>query len=552
MITKKAIFFSAFCGCLILSASLLRAEEESVNTLISRLRAGNESARLQVIDQLGADRAKASEAVEPLTDLLKDRSAKIRAHAAAALGEIGPAAKPAVAALAELLKDTDSTVRRQAVKAVMKIHPGPQVMVPLCVKLLEDPDPGVRVRVLNAIADAGPRAVPGLIKALKNDKVAYWACLVLREMGPAAKDAVPALTEKLNDPRPEIRREAILALAAMGDVAKPAVGAIAANLARDDSAVAATYALGRIGQIPPEADGVIRANAKSADKLLSTTSLWTLVRVYPKDKELRRETTERLIEGLKDQDPFVRTQAAHALAALPPAPEITGPIWEKALQDADETTVRNALDAVASLGPAAVPRLIHALKHEKLRGQIVYILGQIGPPAAPAAPALARLLADKNDRVVHETTLALAKIGPGAKIAVPSLIDALEHGENSNAATIVYALGKIGPASAPAEPVLSRLLRSPDSPLALASAWALVQIQPASPQLAEKTLYVLIAGLDNPLPVARQGAAEAIGQLGPSAKTAVSFLEKASRDENESVRDAAARAIRSVRGGAAK
>ena len=95
------------------------------------------------------------------------------------------------------MKDPDETVRRQVVKAVMSIHPGPQVTVPLCVKLLEDSDPGVRMRILNAIAEAGPKAVPGLIEALKNDKAAYWACLVLREIGPAGKDAVPALIEKL-------------------------------------------------------------------------------------------------------------------------------------------------------------------------------------------------------------------------------------------------------------------------------------------------------------------------------------------------------------------
>ena len=36
------------------------------------------------------------------------------------------------------------------------------------------------------------------------------------------------------------------------------------------------------------------------------------------------------------------------------------------------------------LGPPAVPRLIDALKHEKVRAQVAYILGQIGPDAAPA------------------------------------------------------------------------------------------------------------------------------------------------------------------------
>ena len=41
-----------------------------------------------------------------------------------------------------------------------------------------------------------------------NEKAAYWACLVLREIGPAAKDAVPALVEKLKDrvPRSAAKR----------------------------------------------------------------------------------------------------------------------------------------------------------------------------------------------------------------------------------------------------------------------------------------------------------------------------------------------------------
>ncbi len=72
-------------------------------------------------------------------------------------------------------------------------------------------------------------------------------------------------------------------------------------------------------------------------------SLWALARVHPEDKELSRQATEQLINRLKEQDPFVRVAAARALAALPPAPEITLPIWEKALKDADATTVQSRL-----------------------------------------------------------------------------------------------------------------------------------------------------------------------------------------------------------------
>ena len=255
-----------------------------------------------------------------MIELLKNPSPAIRAHAAHALGQIGDAAKPAAAGLIGLLGDTDANVRRQAIEAIVAIHPGPQVTVPLFVKLLDDADPGVRMRVLEAVSERGAQAVPGLIVALKNDKAAYWACLVLREIGPAAKDAVPALIEKLHDKHPEVRREVVITLAAIGEPAAAAAPQIAALVSDEHAGIAATYALGRLGRIPAEAEAKIRANTKSPDPMLASTSYWALARVHPEDKELRRQTQEHLIARLKDQDPFVRTAAAQALAALAAGP----------------------------------------------------------------------------------------------------------------------------------------------------------------------------------------------------------------------------------------
>ena len=192
--------------------------------------------------------------------------------------------------------------------------------------------------------------------------------------------------------------------------------------------------------------------------MLSTTSLWALARVHPEDKELRREAAEQLIERLKDRMRLCGRRPPGLWPLCRRRRKSLGPIWEKAFQDADETTVVHALDALAALGPQAVPRLIDALKHEKVRGQVAYILGKIGPDAAPATDALAKLVADKDERVAHEAILALANIGPGAKAAVPALTEALQQAENPNAHAIVYALGKIGPDAAAAEPVLSGLL----------------------------------------------------------------------------------------------
>ena len=333
----------------------------------------------------------------------------------------------------------------------------------------------------------------------------------------------------------------------MDEAAAPAAEQLVAALKDENTRVAATYALGRIGQIPADAEAVIQANAKSDDKILSTTSLWVLARVHPEDKQLRREATEQLIERLRDQNPLVRLAAARALAALPPAPEITAPIWENAFQDADETTVLHALDALAALGPSAVPHLIDALEHDMVPGHVAYVLGRIGPDAAPATEALAALIDNEDQHVANEAILALASIGPGAKDAVVPLTEALQQSENPNFHAIVYALGKIGPDAAEAEPVLTDLLDGPDNRLALISAWALAHIGPDSAEVAAKTVPVLVAGLSDNLPMARQGAAEALGSLGASAKDAIPALQKAAKDGNEAVRKAAQEAVKSIR-----
>jgi HEAT repeat protein len=532
---------------LLLSSSILHAEEHRVDALVSALKSSDESARLLAIDRLGTLGNKAAEAVPPLVKLLKDDSAPVRAHAAHSLGQIGAPAKAAVADLAELVKDPESVVRRQAIDAILATGAEPEVTMPLMVKLLEGSDLGIRLRILNTLAETGPPAVPRLIGALKNDRAAYWACLVAQEMGPVAKDAIPALTQRIKDSRPEVRREAVLALGAMEKAASGATPQIAAALKDEHVAAAATYALGRIGKIPADVEPVVRRNAKGDDAMLSTISIWALSNCHPQDKQLRAQATEQLIGRLTDSDPFVRTAAARGLAALPPAPEITLAIWNRALSNSDETTLHYALDALARLGPPAVPRLVDALKYEKLRPHVLEVLRQLGPAAAPATQALAGLIDDQDEEVARSALQVLAAIGPAAKSAVPALLKALNHGDNSNSDAIVYALGTIGAQAAEAEGTLLSLLQDSNQDRTLIAAWALTKIKPSS-AVAAKIVPVLVNALAAPLPVTRRGAAETLGNLGSLAKDAIPALDRASHDPHKSVRDAATQALASIRG----
>lgn len=494
----------------------LGAAETSVNELLEALNSPDTKTQVKAIDELGAQGSRAVQTVGPLS---------------------------------ELLKADDAVVRRHVVKALVAIHPGPKIMIPIFIKLMKDPDPGVQTRVLSAITEAGEAAVPGLIEALNNDEAAYWVCVVLRQIGPAAKAAAPALTEKLKDSRPDIRIQAILALGAMGDAALPAVPQIGEAVKDERTCAAATFALGRLKKIPADAENALWANAKGNNPFLSTVSIWALTNQHPEDPALRRAATQHLMRRLKDKDALVRVAAARALAALPPDPEITLPIFKEEMKDADPTTLKHALDALAMLGEAAVPSLVNILeKHKELRVEAAYTLGQMGPKAAAAVDALAKLVDDENLQIATEAIIALGKIGPDAKAAVPTLCAALMKEGEKNSHAIVFALGDIGPAASAAEPLLLEAMQAGDKSLAAIAARSYVEIQPPASrdQAAAKAVPVLATCLSDPLPETRKAAAESLAALGPLAKEARPALEKTSEDKVKGVRDAAANALKAI------
>lgn len=531
----------------ILSCSLAAsAAEADVSELIQSLRSPTESVRLEAIDRLGRAGPKAAEAVGALTRLLEDESATVRAHAAQALGHIGAPAKPAVKALASLITDEDALVRRAAVGALQDIRPGPEVGVPIIVKVLEDADPAARIRALDALAEQGKEAVPHLIEAMAKEEAVYWACLVLSEIGPDAEEAVPALIKVLDDERPGVRREAILALAAIGEASAPATEALVEALDCEINGVVATYALGKIGRVPPAAEKKITKNTKSDDGVLATVSLWALARLHPDDAALQRRTVRRLAEFLKSDDPRQRVAAARALVELDPDPEIARPIIKKVMDGASPEVLHAAMDAIASLGEKTLPRMIEALEAPEVRARAAAIIARIGPKAKRGVPALVEALEDPDPETRNEVLFALASIGPGAEGAVPAVAKALGDADMNVRYAACYALGSIGPAATSAKAALQRNLGSPDDFLSMSSAWALARIDPGCTETAPKSVPLLVKALEQPDAMTRLHAAESLGLLGPLAKDAVGALKKALQDDNADVRDAATGALKAI------
>lgn len=491
--------------------------------------------------------AEDAKTVPQLIEALKAPAAADRARAARALAKLGSAAKPAAESLTAMLKDEDATVRRQAVRAIVAIHPGPEVMIPLFVKAMEGADSGVQIRMLDAVTDAGAAAVPGLIKALDNEKAAYWACIVLRNLGPVAKDAVPALTRQLSSKQLEIPREAALALGAIGADAASALPQLANALDNPQACEAATFAIGQIGKMPEGAAEKIRAQANGKDPMLGTISYWTLARTNPQDKTAVEAAAKRLVAALDSEHEFVRQIASRGLASLPPMPSVTLPLIESVNAKGDEKRCALTLATLAAIGPSAVPQLIDLLKYKSLQADVAIILGHQGEKASAAVEPLAKLLAADDKRVAVESALALANIGPEAKSAVSALAAELAKKDRPNLHAVIFALGRIGPGATAAEDNLHHLAASKDHSVAAIAAWAVTRLHPTSEKIAAKAIPIIEAALRDPLPETRRAAVESLGSIGPMAKAALPALEKSSHDSSAAVRTAAAKAIQAIK-----
>jgi HEAT repeat protein len=109
--------------------------------------------------------------VAELVQALHDPSAPVRFGAAQALSERGADGDPAVGTLLELaLHDPDPAVRLEAAVALYRIDRRADIILPLFIRVLREPDEARR----------------------------WIAADCLRGMGPAAREAVPALLEGLD------------------------------------------------------------------------------------------------------------------------------------------------------------------------------------------------------------------------------------------------------------------------------------------------------------------------------------------------------------------
>lgn len=177
---------------------------------------------------------------------------------------------------------------------------------------------------------------------------------------------------------------------------------------------------------------------------------------------------------------------------------------------------------------------------KQVRRRAAYALGQIGPDAAAAVPALAEAADDTQLEVGWYALDTLGRIGPAAKAAVPAIVRIVEKSQKYPILQLngIRALGKVGRDAVEATPMLEKFLTATDRQLVVAAALSLWQID--GRQAAISALGEELSSQDPDVALA---AAMALLEIGPSAEPASRALIRALGHANADVRRAAGRAL---------
>ena len=499
--------------------------------------------------------------VRAFIEMLDDRDAEIRAQIARSLekGWLVPETEPALRARLDVERDRAVLSKIAWTLAVIGSRASKRRVVPLLVQDLESSESWIRREAAERLGKIGPdaRAAAQPLAALLRDKeewVRYYAAGALGEIG--SREAVPHLLAALDDPKPDVRAQAALAIFMTEDDATLQTTVIpvlirSLETAKEFERYHLIRVLGEIGPAAREAvpalsrlllasrpsEGTLLADALRGIGPRAARAVPAILFVLAESKE--RLSLVRTLEAINDRsEPVVRA-------------------LEERLQDRDEH-VRVAAAAVlakwripsgSAFVAKLVPPLVEQLSNEKTRRHAVHRLNElrdVAPPPASAVPALRRMLSVADDR--RPAIFALGSIGSGASAAVPDLIAALRDPDAWTRAVAAEGLRRIGTseamrafdAFAPAEVAAhAQQLRNGDDRERGEAARCLVHLAPHSAAV----LDALIAALDDPYWLTRTKSAEALGALGKAAASAKPALIRALDDRNAYVRTAAAAAL---------
>lgn len=295
------------------------------------------------------------------------------------------------------------------------------------------------------------------------------------------------------------RSDAIAKLQKQGLDALPAL-ALALKQPSTQAKIAACELLGRLG-------AEARAAAPLMASLLSDTNA-----------DVRRAASRALVTGdslavdavltaLAQPDIQTQYEALETLGGFTHLPELAAPPAERLLAHPDSEMVRRASETLSKLAPTSLPLLIAASKSDRpmTRGWCYRGLAPLTGEYEDARTRLIAALGEPDEFVQPQLIAAMAESDP---MMIDLLLDRLTHAPSNERQLASRSLGRIG------APAIDRLVTLLSDPRAENRYWAAISL----------------------------------GEMGSVAKPAIAALQRATDDNDPTVRNYAATALRKIRG----
>lgn len=361
--------------------ALLQAIRESADDPEPR------KARAALVEILGQLQPMTTDAGPKLQQALNSRFKDLRTAAESALIRLGT--EWALPVWVSFLKNGDADRIRQAIEAITRLGPkAADAIGALSVVLGDDRESERQLSACRALAAIGPAAIPALRSALK---LPTWAVreLAAQSLGNLGAQAIPAtddLLALLKDPDDAVRFRAAEAVTKIdAEKARPAVPVLLAgdymrDLARHEPVIEAMVRVGK--HCVPDLLAVLRDQQAALDRNdLPAQRLGQYIAVL------------RALGRIRPTEPEV-------VAALVAATN-------------NASTIDAALSALTGVADREhVPVWVGLIKHEnrRVRDHALAIIGQLGPNAREAIPALVAAL---DDPATHgQAAAALARVDP--------------------------------------------------------------------------------------------------------------------------------------------
>jgi HEAT repeat protein len=436
-----------------------------------------------------------------------------RTSAAMTLADLGADAKAAVPALVVALKDKSPDTRLWAAVALVNIDPkrGKDEMA-VVVALFDDDAAPLSPLGFLAFAQLRPAnkdVVSGLLALVKhkNLQANYSGRIAMRNVGPAARDALPLLEEALMDRQVLARVFAAAALARI-DPARRAKAAPVAEAALADKDLDVRFeAADALAEIDP-----VRADRASAALLpaLEDKSVDTRLRVAEAilrfDPPRRKDLLAALLAIVKEADKPDRLRALSLLAQMGDAAEDAKKTLRSLLKSKEPEIGEAAAEALIRLQPDRARTIFPSLLEHRSRQnpgsatadilRLVDGLEELSKDAGKDkekewVDSLIEQLTQKEmrrdrDLIRLDALMRLAVLGPKAKDAVPALLQTLREETPLLRNQTVHVLAGMGPAAREAVPVLLKVTKDRDGqPLDVREA-AAAAIKRIDPETAKK------------------------------------------------------------------